>query len=280
MDEPTRIPAPNYTQIPNAIFDLMADKDAGLTEAELRVILAIARKTFGWHKRRDKISLTQLVKMTAMGRASVVSGITAAIRRGIVRRTPDAADGRGGFFYELVVTDADQFEEVTSSKFELVQNPNQSNNCTRTSSNFEPELVRNLNPQKKDKEKKERGGEREDSPARSPAISAYFEILPGHSLTGTQVQKINETVTDLKRWRKTLEEWSLNGWDARRIGKILDRYQSGRTMQDERPAGTNGTRADPHERPPLPVIPPARDLPNSQEAARKLAAMLKEQRHD
>lgn len=131
-------------------------------------------------------------------------------------------------------------------------------------------------PMKKIHEKRERN----DSPARSPAISAYFEILPGHSLTGTQVQKINETVTDLKRWRKTLEEWALNGWDARRIGKILDRYQSGRTMQDERPAGANGTHHDPHERPPLPVIPPAHDLPNSQEAARKLAAMLKEQRHD
>ena len=60
MDNQARIPAPNYTQIPNAIFELMADKSAGLTEKELKVLLAIARKTFGWHKKRDNISLTQL----------------------------------------------------------------------------------------------------------------------------------------------------------------------------------------------------------------------------
>lgn len=152
MADPTYIPAPNYTQIPNAIFDLMADKDAHLTEAELRVILAIARKTFGWHKKRDKISLSQLVKATAMTRTSVQSGLDAAMARGIVRRTPDMNDKRGGFYYELIV---DEPTDATSTKNGLVQNLDQSNEYTRTSPKFRPELVQNLDPQKKEKEKKE-----------------------------------------------------------------------------------------------------------------------------
>jgi len=162
MADPTRIPPPNYTQIPNAIFDLMADKDAQLTEAELKVILAIARKTFGWHKKRDKISLSQLEGLTAMTRKSVKAGLDAAITRGIVRRTPDKDDRRGGFFYELVVEEPN---DQTSIKSIPVENLYQSKKDTRTSINSIPELVQNLPPQKKDKEKKEipssgDGGER------------------------------------------------------------------------------------------------------------------------
>ncbi len=152
MADPGSIPPPNYTQIPNAIFELMADKDAHLTEAELRVVLAIARKTFGWHKKRDKLSLTQLEKLTAMSRPSVKAGIDAAIARGLVRRTPDRDDKRGGFYYELMVEEPN---EPTSKKSELVKNLNQLKDLTETSKEPLPELVKNLNTQKKDKEKKE-----------------------------------------------------------------------------------------------------------------------------
>jgi phage replication O-like protein O len=152
MADPASIPPPNYTQIPNAIFELMADKEAHFTEAELRVVLAIARKTFGWHKKRDKLSLTQLEKLTAMSRPSVKAGIDAAIARGLVRRTPDKDDGRGGFYYELLV---DEPNEPNSKKSLLVKNVNQLKELTDTSKESLPELVKNLYPQKKDKEKKE-----------------------------------------------------------------------------------------------------------------------------
>lgn len=155
MTNQPRIPAPNYTQVPNLIFDLLADKGAGLTEKELKVLLAIARKTFGWHKKRDKISLSQLEAMTSLSRPSVVAGLEAAIERGIVRRTPDLNDKRGGVFYELIIEDGDQSTPLTSKDFELVNNSNQLKNETRTSKDFEPELVKNLNTQKKPKEKKE-----------------------------------------------------------------------------------------------------------------------------
>ena len=152
MSNQARIPAPNYTQVPNAIFELMADKDAGLTEKELKVLLAIARKTFGWHKKRDKISLTQLEQLTSLSRPSVVAGLESAIERGIIRRTPDSNDKRGGVFYELIVEDIDPSAQLTSKDFELVNNSNQLKELTRTSKDFEPELVKNLNTQKKEKE--------------------------------------------------------------------------------------------------------------------------------
>ena len=50
--------SPNYTQVPDEVFDVLAPD---LSEAELRVLLYIVRRTFGFKKAADDISLKQLV---------------------------------------------------------------------------------------------------------------------------------------------------------------------------------------------------------------------------
>lgn len=217
MADPASIPAPNYTQIPNAIFDLMADKDANLKEAELRVILAIARKTFGWHKKRDKISLSQLEAATAMTRKSVKSGLDAAIERGIVRRTPDRNDKRGGFFYELVV---EELSDQTSIKNTLVENLYQSKNDTSTSINFIPELVENLPPQKKEKEIKETpsseasGGE---------GVETFVKgLLQTYNISETMARKIAQSGADLDTVVVSIRN-NYDPKDDRTMGRILKR---------------------------------------------------------
>lgn len=96
-----QLDAPNYTQIPNALLDNLM-KDMG--EAELRVVLAISRKTFGWHKDKDKISLTQLQDITGLSRQGVINGIDAGIERGIILKEPDGVS----FIYSLIIEDADE----------------------------------------------------------------------------------------------------------------------------------------------------------------------------
>src|SRR5258708_13009575 len=50
--------APNYTQVPDELFDdLMTD----LSGAELKVLLYIIRRTFGFKKTEDNISLSQML---------------------------------------------------------------------------------------------------------------------------------------------------------------------------------------------------------------------------
>lgn len=232
MSNPARIQAPNYTQIPNAIFDLMADKGAGLTEKELKVLLAIARKTFGWHKKRDKISLTQLEELTSLSRPSVVAGLEAAIERGIVRRTPDKNDKRGGVFYELVVEEMAQSDQMTSKDFELVNNSNQLKELTKTSKDFELELVKNINTQKKEKEKKESGVEETQAePSARPlselaiAIATACKINPKIP-TPKQKAALNETYKALKSIGATPADvqaretwWYANAWQAKKEGR-------------------------------------------------------------
>jgi hypothetical protein len=50
--------SPNYTQVPDELFDVLMPQ---LSEAELRVLLYIVRRTFGFKKSSDDISLRQLV---------------------------------------------------------------------------------------------------------------------------------------------------------------------------------------------------------------------------
>ena len=53
-----KIEAPNYTQIPNIYFDEIMQI---LNQTENIVFLVIMRKTFGWHKKRDAISYSQVI---------------------------------------------------------------------------------------------------------------------------------------------------------------------------------------------------------------------------
>ena len=90
---------PNHTQTPNELIDEhMRDMDM----AELKVVLAICRKTFGWHKQYDRISLSQLEEITGMSRTSVIKGARQGIGRGVIERFAC----NDGFKYGLVVDDA------------------------------------------------------------------------------------------------------------------------------------------------------------------------------
>ena len=50
--------APSYTMVPDALFDELAPR---LSEAELRVVLYIIRRTFGFKKSADSISFGQFL---------------------------------------------------------------------------------------------------------------------------------------------------------------------------------------------------------------------------
>ena len=125
------------------------------------------------------------------------------------------------------------------------------------------EVLTNNTHKNKTHRTRESGGEQESaSPARTPAVQAYFQTFNGQSLNAPQVEAINRTVTDLPRWQKVLDEWMLNGWGPRSIGKMLDRYTSGLTMADQRPSGSS---SKPAERPaPTTYAPPSRSIPASE----------------
>jgi phage replication O-like protein O len=122
-----------YTRVPNALLDTMAE----LGNAELRVLLAIVRRTTGYQKACDVISLSQIHDMTGLMRRHVVDALDSLLARNYIAREPAK---RNGFCYRLVPL-GNQFPKGTSTPREPIPVP------LGTQS-----LVPLGNPQKKEKE--------------------------------------------------------------------------------------------------------------------------------
>src|SRR6516225_8207638 len=95
---------PNSTQVPDVILDQWM---AELSGAEFKVLLYIARRTYGFGKESDNISLTQLAsgirrrngtqldRGTGLSRSGVKAACNGLIEKGLLIRTANrVADGR------------------------------------------------------------------------------------------------------------------------------------------------------------------------------------------
>ena len=134
-----------YTQIPNDFIDRADD----MTDAELRAMLQIIRKTNGWHKEKDRISLSQLELKTGMSRPAVINGLNKSLERGILSRE---ASGQN-YIYSLNTTcqqeNLNTELEQASSRGLPVNEGNQLARITSTGSRGLPEVVIAVNTQKK-----------------------------------------------------------------------------------------------------------------------------------
>lgn len=63
---------PNHTQIPNSIID---EHMKSLSPAQFKVLIAICRKTIGWHKQCDYISISQIVELAGVSNKTVINAI-------------------------------------------------------------------------------------------------------------------------------------------------------------------------------------------------------------
>lgn len=91
------IQAPNYTQIPNIYLDEIMRT---LTGSENLVFLTIMRKTFGWHKTKDRISYAQI--RTGTGIASNTT-IQKALDSLVEKKLILQEKGKAGISYEVNV---------------------------------------------------------------------------------------------------------------------------------------------------------------------------------
>jgi phage replication O-like protein O len=95
-----KLTPPNYTQTPNDLFDHWLPH---LSESELKVLLVVLRKTFGWHKSRDRISISQLARITGLTRETVIHAGKTLQNKGIITREVVGPNGKQETYYELVI---------------------------------------------------------------------------------------------------------------------------------------------------------------------------------
>lgn len=98
----THLPKPNYTQISNIILDEWAPR---LGNAELRVVLAIARRTIGWHVAEAPLSINYLCLKTGLTSRSVRLATAGLINLGLITKTThNTADLNESSTYSLNIS--------------------------------------------------------------------------------------------------------------------------------------------------------------------------------
>jgi hypothetical protein len=109
--------SPNFTSVPDEFFDELVPR---LGNAEIRVLLYIIRRTFGFKKQTDAISLSQMVDGivrkdgtrldagTGLKKAAVCRALTSLENSGIIIRTKQFASSGGAIAtsYQLRMNEA------------------------------------------------------------------------------------------------------------------------------------------------------------------------------
>ena len=104
---------PNYTQVPNLLLDEHMQE---LNAAELKIVLAVCRQTFGYHKEKDLISLRRLEQLTGLGRSSICEVLPRLLGEeeepALICREPDGQS----YTYHLVLDGEEGFSSGFSTK--------------------------------------------------------------------------------------------------------------------------------------------------------------------
>lgn len=75
---------PNSFIIPNSVIDELLAK---LTCAELKCYLFVVRKTKGWNKESDSISVSQFMEVTGLSNRSVITACESLVEMGLLKRS-------------------------------------------------------------------------------------------------------------------------------------------------------------------------------------------------
>jgi phage replication O-like protein O len=103
---------PNYTQVPNALFEMLPD----LSQGELKVLLALFRRTLGFHKLVDAVSINQLCEATGLNRTTVVTATRGLVLRRLIVTEKQKTEQRGfeTTIYSLRFRESPWLEKTTS----------------------------------------------------------------------------------------------------------------------------------------------------------------------
>ena len=133
---------PNSTQIPNVILDHFMPRLGG---EDFKVLVFLFRKTLGWRKRRDRLSLSQIQRGAGVSRHKAIDATRLFERLGLIAKRRSGY--RGTNEYEPVLTlTGDQVVSIGSALDALVRGAHHSGPAT--SARSDTPLVHEAHKQK------------------------------------------------------------------------------------------------------------------------------------
>ena len=178
-----------FTKIPNAILDALISSE--LSGAQIRVVLYIIRKTYGWEKHYDRISITKMSKELRISKRWCV-GIVDDLRKSGIILTEGGGERR---VYNMRISDPENWDKVVNEtspdEAENMMNktsPDVEQNFTRWRNKNSPDLVKYSSPTKERKKLFKDTREKERDFSLPDESSDDFEGYTGEEL--------------LRRWRE------------------------------------------------------------------------------
>ena len=77
--------SPNYTQVPNDLFDRLKEFE----KADLKVLMVVIRNTFGYHRDRAKITTREMATLAGLSVASVQPAAEKLEKMGLIEQIKD-----------------------------------------------------------------------------------------------------------------------------------------------------------------------------------------------
>lgn len=157
---------PNYTQVPNRLLEDELPNIDSL--AELKVLLAVARATVGWHVREHTLSISDLEQRTGMSRQSVVDGVKKALASDRLLRRQDGQR----YLYSLAI------QSSPESGHPPVASPESGPVAAPTSEESGPVASEESRPPSTKESVERNGNEKKEREAAPPAAATQGSLLP------------------------------------------------------------------------------------------------------
>ncbi len=126
----------NHTQISNEFLD---NHMAELSGEAVKIFLAIARKTIGWHKETDRISYSQLQEKTGLSINGLKKAIKELIEKGIICQERKGSGRNTSTFYEINYNISQQnISQCDISQHDTIKDDNVSQHDTLKPINVSP----------------------------------------------------------------------------------------------------------------------------------------------
>jgi len=185
------IPEPNFFQCPNIIVDQHLKELSG---SELKCFLLIVRKTKGWHKDVDAISISQFEEYTGLSNRAVIDACNSLVSRGFIFQDV------GQRSVKLFTLDCKKFTSEKSSHVKKVHvTSEKSSQVTSEKSSHTKESIKNTTINKNNSEFFDFFWQQyPNKTAKQAAVKAWAKLKPNDALFNTIMDALKKQIPHFK----------------------------------------------------------------------------------
>jgi len=188
-----------FVPIPNAYIDRYL---ADLSGAELKVLLAVLRRTAGWRKESDEISIEQLQQMTGLARNSVRAGLRGLLERGLIVECTRATGSKAASYTCAAPSSRGSKIDPLGGQKLTPDDDGGVKNCPARGSKIDPLEGQKLTPQHTTDNKQESARE-------SRALSLSLSRKSANGKTRDYLDHVLDRLDGRDPSERTIRAWSL-----------------------------------------------------------------------